>query len=149
MRCLPLEVGNPRIFRKLIDVVKLQALVADETSQAPLKDLDIELHGTARKTSMLDVIVPKDDGLHGFHKGARACIERLGATLETKSDPPLKDRIVMLAGLSPWTRTWAGTRTSLPGRACHSRFSPRHASQPVSSLMAPHSALTSAAVMGR
>ena len=117
LRCLPLEVGNPRIFRKLIDVVKLQALVADETSQEPLKELDIELHGTARKTSMLDVIVPKDDGLHGFHKGARACIQRLGETLETDSDPPLKDRIVMLAGLSPWTSLIAAEVQAQGGNA--------------------------------
>jgi 3-dehydroquinate dehydratase / shikimate dehydrogenase len=117
LRCLPLEVGNPRIFRKLIDIVKLQALVADDTSQEPLKDLDIELHGTARKTSVLDVIVPKDDGLHGFHKGARACIQRLGETLKAKFDPPLKDRIVMLAGLSPWTSLIAAEVQAQGGNA--------------------------------
>ncbi|HEX3313251.1 MAG TPA: type I 3-dehydroquinate dehydratase, partial [Gemmataceae bacterium] len=117
LRCLPLEVGNPRIFRKLIDVVKLQALVADEASQERLKDLDIDLHGTARKTSMLDVIVPKDDGLHGFHKGARACLERLGATLDSESDRPLKDRIVMLAGLTPWTSLIAAEVQAQGGNA--------------------------------
>ena len=117
LRCLPLEVGNPRIFRKLIDVVKLQALVADEASQEILKELDIDLHGTARKTSMLDVIVPKDDGLHGFHKGARACLERLAATMETKSDPAFKDRIVMLAGLTPWTSLIAAEVQAQGGNA--------------------------------
>jgi 3-dehydroquinate dehydratase/shikimate dehydrogenase len=119
LRCLPLEVGNPRIFRKLIDVVKLQAVVVDDASQGPLLELDIELHGTARKTKAFDLIVPKDDGLHGFHKGAKAWMHQLAETLKKKFDPvnPIKDRIVMFAGIGPAAKLLASEIQEAGGNA--------------------------------
>ena len=119
LRCLPLEVGNPRIFRKLIDAVKLQAIVVDGASQTALLELELELHGTARKTRTLDLIVPKDDGLHGFHKGARAWVQSLSDTLKKKSDSPhpIKDRIVMLAGVGPSARLLAAEIQAAGGNA--------------------------------
>ena len=43
--------------------------------------------------------------------------QRLGETLKTQSDPPLKDRIVMLAGLSPWTSLIAAEVQAQGGNA--------------------------------
>jgi 3-dehydroquinate dehydratase/shikimate dehydrogenase len=119
LRCLPLEIGNPKIFCKLIEVVKLAAVVVNADNLAPILQCAPELHGTARKTQAIDVLLSRDGGLHGYHKGAQAWVECLNAVLKTKFDParPMKDRIVMLVGLCPSTRLLAAEIIAQGGSA--------------------------------
>ena len=118
-RCLPLEVGNPKIFAKLIEAVKLSAVVVDAASRERVLELHPELHGTAKKTGALDLLVSKDDALHGFHKGAKAWTKCLTEALKTKFGPdqPMKDRIVMLVGVGPSARLLAEEIQSHGGSA--------------------------------
>lgn len=109
LRCLPLQVGNLKTFRKLIDAVKLAGVVVNGEHQEAMLELEPALHGSARASRAVDLLVPKDDVLHGFHKGAKIWTKHLAASLADKfrTDKPFKDRFIMLVGLGPATRVLA------------------------------------------
>jgi shikimate 5-dehydrogenase len=109
LRCLPLEIGNLKTFRKLIDIAKLAGVVIDAEHQEAVLEFEPSLHGTARTTKAVDLLVSKDDTLHGFHKGAKVWVKRLENVLRLRfgGPKPLKDRVVMLAGIGPSARLLA------------------------------------------
>jgi 3-dehydroquinate dehydratase/shikimate dehydrogenase len=109
LRCLPLEIGNLKTFRKLIDIVKLAGVVIDAKHAETVLELEPELHGAARTTKAVDLLVSKDDALHGFHKGAKVWVNRLEKMLRSRfgGAKPLKDRVIMLAGIGPSARLLA------------------------------------------
>jgi 3-dehydroquinate dehydratase/shikimate dehydrogenase len=109
LRCLPLEVGSLKTLGKLIEVVKLAGVVIDSRHQEAILDLQPSLRGTARTTRAADLIVSKDDVLHGFHKGAKIAAGRLEAAFREKfaGDKPFQDRFVLFAGMSPTAKLLA------------------------------------------
>ncbi len=119
IRCLPLEIGNLKTFRKLIDIVKLAGVIVDVPHQEAVLELDPTLHGAARTTKAVDLLVTKDDALHGFHKAAKVWVTRLADVLKSRfgGDKPLKDRFVMLVGLGPSARMLAEEIQSEGGNA--------------------------------
>jgi len=108
LRCLPLEIGNLKTFRKLIDIAKLAGVVIDVDHQEAVLELEPSLHGAARTTKAVDLLVSKDDTLHGFHKGAKIWIKRLETVLRLRfgGAKPLKDRVVMLPALARPPVSW-------------------------------------------
>jgi len=102
VRCLPLEVGSLKIFRKLIDAVKLAAVVVDEANQTRMMDLEPELHGAAKSTATVDLLVNKDERLHGFHAEGQAALGVFQATMAKKygDDNPIKGRQIVVVGLN-------------------------------------------------
>jgi 3-dehydroquinate dehydratase/shikimate dehydrogenase len=109
LRCLPLEIGSLKTFRKLIDIAKLAGVVINNEHQESVLELEPTLHGAARTTKAVDLLVSKDDTLHGFHKGAKVWVSRLSEILRLRfgGNKPLKDRVVMLVGPGPSARLLA------------------------------------------
>lgn len=101
-RCLPMAVGDLKVFRKVIDAVKLGALVVDGAHQQTIMQIGAEAHGSAKTTQAADVLIHKGDAWHAFHTAAQTWIEALEATLASKfpGDNPLKDRMVVLVGVN-------------------------------------------------
>lgn len=108
VRCLPLAVGDLRIFRKIIDAAKLVGVVVDAEHQASIVDIGVELHGAAKQTHSVDLLVHKNDAWHGanatFHAWVGALTDKLK---ERHGDSGFKDRIVLIAGITPAARALA------------------------------------------
>jgi len=108
-RCLPLGVGNMKIFRKIMEAVKLAGCVIDSEHQASILEIQPELHGVAKETQAADVLIYKNEGWHGMHTSGQAWVGALKNVLQKRypGDNPLKDRFVLLAGLTGAARVIA------------------------------------------
>jgi len=106
-RVLPLQVGNLKMFRKVIDVVKLQGVTMEESFFENVHETTA-LDATARApVGAADLMTPGDDGWTSSNTlGAWACdsLEKVLRQRDPAHDPPLKGRIAMLAGVGPLTR---------------------------------------------
>jgi 3-dehydroquinate dehydratase/shikimate dehydrogenase len=109
-RCLPLGVGSVRLFRKVIEAVKLAAVVVDEENEGTLMDIVGEALPSAQLAQAADVLLYKNDKWHGHHTGCQAALAALAGVLKAKSgvDDPLKGRIVAVVGLGGLARALAG-----------------------------------------
>ena len=109
-RCLPMSIGNMKIFRKIIDAVKLAGAVIDAENQSNIVEIQPELHGVAKDTQAADVLIQKNGAWHGMHVSGQSWINALRTALKKRNpgDNPLKDRFVLLAGLTGASRIIAG-----------------------------------------
>jgi 3-dehydroquinate dehydratase/shikimate dehydrogenase len=105
-RCLPLEVGNMRLFRKVLEAVKLPSAVIDEEHREAILEIVTELEARAQQARAADVIVHQGEKWHGFHLLDRAAVAALEQALRTKTpaEKPLAGRTVMLVGINGTTR---------------------------------------------
>jgi 3-dehydroquinate dehydratase/shikimate dehydrogenase len=109
VRCLPLAVGELRVFRKIIDAAKLAAVVVDPEHQSTLAEVGAELHGAAKQTRAVDLLTHKGDSWHGTHAACQAWIGALRDKMKERhgGENPFKDRIVMVVGITQAARLLA------------------------------------------
>ncbi len=105
-RCLPLEVGNLRLFRKVLEAVKLTSAVIDEEHQEAMLKVATEIDSRAQQAQAADLIVHEGEHWHGYNLFCRAATAALESTLRAKghAEKPLEGRTVMLLGATPLTR---------------------------------------------
>lgn len=117
IRCLPLQVGSVRLFRKVIDAVKLQGVVIEEEQQDALREIagsiDASVEGVTLNSGGMPVENPVDvitsgankkwQGRHTFGPGAVAALE-LALKSAGKS---IESAMIMMAGLNATARTLA------------------------------------------
>jgi 3-dehydroquinate dehydratase/shikimate dehydrogenase len=101
-RCLPMGIGNMKTFKKIMEAVKLAGAVIDADHQATIVEIQPELHGLAKETQAVDVLIQKNSAWHGMHTSGQAWINALKTALKKRNpgDNPLKDRFVLFAGLT-------------------------------------------------
>jgi 3-dehydroquinate dehydratase/shikimate dehydrogenase len=107
--CLPLAVGSLRLFWKIMDAVKVPAVLVDAEHRAALLDMAAELDPAAEQTRAVDVLLHKADTWHGHDTLYRAALAALATALRARfpGDNPLKGRMVMIVGASPLARALA------------------------------------------
>jgi len=108
-RCLPMGVGNVKLFRKVMEAVKLAAAVIDGEHQSAMLEIAPELHGLAKETQAVDLLVHKGDAWHGFHTACQSWFAALTEAMKARFPVPnpMKDRMVMIVGLTPTARVLA------------------------------------------
>jgi 3-dehydroquinate dehydratase / shikimate dehydrogenase len=108
-RCLPLGVGSLRLFRKVIDAVKVAAVAVASEHQETLAGMADELHGAAKVTKTVDLLMHKSDAWHGFHAAPQAAASALAAALQAKFPVPnpIHNRMIAIVGLSGLARCLA------------------------------------------
>lgn len=106
-RCLPMGVGNVKLFRKVMEAVKLAGAVIDPDHQEALKEIG-QLHGVAKQVQAVDLLLHKPECWHGFHTGFQVMLQGLVSMLQGKfGENPLNGRILVLAGLKGLARPLA------------------------------------------
>ncbi len=105
-RCWPLAIGNLRLFRKVLDAVKLAGVVVDEPHQRAILDIATEQEPAAQQAMAADLILHKNDKWHGYYTRGKAAITALEAALKAKNKS-LQGRIVVVVGLNPTARMLA------------------------------------------
>jgi 3-dehydroquinate dehydratase/shikimate dehydrogenase len=108
-RCLPLGVGTVRLFRKIVEAVKLAGVVVDQANQAAILEMAGHLHPTAEQAKAADLVLHREDGWHGYHTQAAVALAALLALLKKKTglDEPLHNRPVAIAGVGGLARSFA------------------------------------------
>jgi 3-dehydroquinate dehydratase/shikimate dehydrogenase len=108
-RCLPLLVGSPRLFRKVVEAVHLAAVVIDEPHRFALLEIPTELDSAAKQTQAVDFLVHKDGHWHGFNLLCRAGVSALENGLKESegSETPLEGHTTMIVGVNATARSMA------------------------------------------
>jgi 3-dehydroquinate dehydratase/shikimate dehydrogenase len=108
-RCLPLALGDPRLFRKIIEAVKLGGVVVDEEHRTTMVQLATELKPAALEAQAVDLLLHKGEQWHGYHTVVATVVAALEAALRAKhpADQPLQGRIVLIVGVTATARALA------------------------------------------
>jgi 3-dehydroquinate dehydratase / shikimate dehydrogenase len=103
VRCLPLQVGNLRLFRKVLEAVKVGSVVVDQAHAATVRDLASELHGAAERTRLVDLLAQQDESWHGFLIIDRAYAGAINRVMHGKYEVEnaLEGRTFLIAGTTP------------------------------------------------
>ncbi len=101
-RCLPMGVGNMKVFRKVIDLLKLAAVVLDEGHRRAILEIATELDASAAASRSADVILHKGDKWHAYDTQSRATLAALETALKKRvtGDEPFKGRFCMIVGVN-------------------------------------------------
>lgn len=101
-RCWPVGIGDVRLFRKIMEAVKLAGVVVDREHQHEMIDLAAERHASAEQVAAADLLLQKGDRWKAYNFTCKALMQGLLRTLSQKTGQgePLKDRMVMIVGLT-------------------------------------------------
>ena len=99
-RCWPMTMGNPQMFRKIVEAVKLAAVVVDEEHQGAARTMATKLDAAAEQFQATDLLLHKENQWHGYQLQGRAAVAALETAMRTKgaSEHPLKGRVVLIVG---------------------------------------------------
>ncbi|HEY7427669.1 MAG TPA: type I 3-dehydroquinate dehydratase [Gemmataceae bacterium] len=108
-RCLPLGVGNVRLFGKVIEAVKLAGAVIDAEHRRSILQIAAEHEPSAARTGEADLILHRGNKWHAADTQVPATVHALEVAMKTRSgtEHPLAGRMVLLAGVNDWTRMMA------------------------------------------
>jgi 3-dehydroquinate dehydratase/shikimate dehydrogenase len=117
VRCLPLGVGNVRLFRKVVEAVKLAGAVIDAEHRGAILEMatDLSLSPAAARAQSADVLLHKDNRWHAHDTQGAATAAALEAVLASRSgtDKPLRGRIVLIVGTDALARSLGGALKEL------------------------------------
>ena len=100
-RCLPLGVGSLALLRKVMDAIRLGAVVVDPDHQVPLTAFAQNLERLAEHTGAVDLLLHEPDkSWRGHYIVGRAALLALEKLLNEKhhSDHPLQGRMTLILG---------------------------------------------------
>jgi shikimate 5-dehydrogenase len=114
-RCLPLEIGSSSLFRKVLEVVKVNGAVIDAGHQAAVRELVSELRPSARLAEAVDFMTYQDSKWQGHHVFSRAVLAALEKTLRASKpagggkpdEGPLGGRMILFVGTNGLCRVLA------------------------------------------
>jgi 3-dehydroquinate dehydratase/shikimate dehydrogenase len=106
VRCLPLGVGSVRLFRKIVEAVKLAGAVIDPEHRGAILEMATNRSPTAERTNSADLLIHKDNHWHAHDTQIAATVSALEAAVASRSpsDAPLKGRMVLIAGTNATAR---------------------------------------------
>jgi 3-dehydroquinate dehydratase / shikimate dehydrogenase len=108
-RCLPMQIGSMRVFRKVIEAVKLAAVVVDAEHHGSILEIATEQQPEAAAAQAADLILHQKEKWHGYSSLGQAAAGALeeAARGDTSNPRPLADRPVMIVGSNPAARALA------------------------------------------
>ena len=107
-RCLPMGVGDVKLFRKVMEAVKLAGVIIDGPNQAAMLEIATERHTTAEQTKATDLLLYRGTNWTAYNTICQAAGHGISSAMRTKyGDHPLKGRMVMIVGINPLARAMA------------------------------------------
>jgi 3-dehydroquinate dehydratase/shikimate dehydrogenase len=105
-RCLPLGVGNIRLFQKVIEAVKLAAAVIGDEHREDILEIATEREPSAARSGMADLILYRDNRWRACDTFLPATVNALESVLKARgtSEHPLAGRVVLIAGTNDLAR---------------------------------------------
>jgi len=125
-RCLPIQVGNVKLFSKVINLVKLVGVVIDEDHRKAILEIAGEAEPAATQARSADLLVNQGDKWQAYNLLGRAAADALKSAMQARGagDQPLKGRTVMIVGANSTARGMTSIVQKLGGIpiiASHSR----------------------------
>lgn len=102
-RCLPIEVGRSDRLCRMLDSLKIRAVLVHPREAARVAGVVDQLDTAARESGHVDLLLKRKDGWHGYntlaHSAARSVLASLQNALSTRSgQPELAQHTVLILG---------------------------------------------------
>jgi 3-dehydroquinate dehydratase/shikimate dehydrogenase len=109
VRCWPMGVGSMRLLRKIMEAVKLAAVVVDEENRGPILEIAGNVDPAAVEAESADLLLFKNDQWQAYNTVWRAAVAALESTMRARSntDKPLQGRMVMIVGANSAAKAMA------------------------------------------
>jgi 3-dehydroquinate dehydratase/shikimate dehydrogenase len=109
VRCLPVEIGDLRLFRKVLEVVKAGSAIIDAGHQATIREVLHELKPSAQAARAADFITHQDGQWQGHHLLSRAVLAALAEALKERNqgEISLQGRTALFVGINGLTAVLA------------------------------------------
>ncbi len=105
LRVLPLPVGNWKLFRKIIDAVRLQAVLLDDIATDGLHEIAAYDDSAKLPVAAADSLFPVEGGWRASNTLGETVVNALHALMTDRGHPDgIKGRSVLLAGVGPLTK---------------------------------------------
>lgn len=145
-RCLPIQVGNIRLFRKVMDSVKFTSVVVSAPWSQAILEVATKRDPAVEKTQSADLILHENKDWHAYNLLWRVGGAALESVLRRKHpvDRPLQDRMVMIVGSNPAARMFAlgiDARGGIPIIASHDRAAAQKIAKELKCRFVPFEAL--------
>ncbi|MCA9091736.1 MAG: type I 3-dehydroquinate dehydratase, partial [Planctomycetaceae bacterium] len=100
VRCLPIEVGDVQKLQKMLDVLKVRAIVASGGLGRRLVPLAEHVDQHDANSQYLNLLLKRDDGWHGYNTLWRSGLKTLESALGGGGDNkrPLERQNVLILG---------------------------------------------------
>lgn len=100
VRCLPVQPGEVKSLKKMLDALKIRAILVKGGLGSALVPLADEIDKHDRDSQSLDLLLRKDDGWHGYNTLWRAALKTLESSLGggDAAARPLERRNVLVLG---------------------------------------------------
>jgi 3-dehydroquinate dehydratase / shikimate dehydrogenase len=100
VRCLPIQIGDLQRVRKMLDVLKIRAILVFGQTGVEILPLAEHVDKVDFQTQYLDLLLRRDDGWHGYNSIWRSAVQALEAGLgKTQAGQrPLEKHNVMVLG---------------------------------------------------
>lgn len=99
-RCLPIQIGNIDRVRKMLDVLKIRAILVFGQTGMDILPLAEQVDERDRDSQSLDLLIRKDDGWRGYNSVWRSAVQALEAALgkTASGQRPLDKRNILVLG---------------------------------------------------
>jgi 3-dehydroquinate dehydratase/shikimate dehydrogenase len=105
-RVLPLGVGDTRLFRRILDAVKVAGVVVDHENQEALLEMATTVGPDAEVAGATDLLLKKNGGWSAHNTTVPAVVSILEQLIYERNpgESPLDKRLIAIAGANPLTR---------------------------------------------
>ena len=98
VRCLPIELGDVKMLKKMLDVLKVKAILVSEGNGQRLLPLAEHIDKLDAQSEYIDLLLRLDDGWHGYNTLWRSGLKALENALGGDSKRPLERHNVLVLG---------------------------------------------------
>lgn len=81
VRCLPIELGDVKMLKKMLDVLKIKAILVSEGNGQRLMPLAEHIDKHDAQSEYIDLLLRRDDGWHGYNTLWRSGLRALEAAV--------------------------------------------------------------------
>jgi 3-dehydroquinate dehydratase/shikimate dehydrogenase len=106
VRCLPLGVGNVSVLGKVMETIKMPAVLADAEHRQAIRTLTTELDPAAEQAGTVDLLMRREERWRGCNTQIPAILAAVEEALSAQggSSQPLQSRMFMLVGTGSLAR---------------------------------------------
>lgn len=100
VRCLPIEIGDINRLKKMLDVLKVRAIIVSGAKGTELFNLAEHVDETDTKCGYINLLLKRDDGWHGYNTLWRSALKSLEKQLGGggSGERPLERLNVLILG---------------------------------------------------
>src|SRR5262245_45515423 len=101
-RCLPLDIGDVELFKKVVDAIKLAGVIVDEKHRQAMVDVLQDAEEVVQEAGACDFVSTKEGKWRGFSATPRAVTAAIEHALVKRrpEEPPFAQKAFVVVGVS-------------------------------------------------